>query len=568
MASRGDISKNTIQPLMYKEWPLVPFEDILGKIGSYVKLKSKDYFETGNYPVIDQGERMIAGYVNDSKLLYKGELPIVIFGDHTRSIKYINYDFAVGADGTKILKPLDIFDTKFFYYYLRSLKIPSLGYSRHYSILRELDFPLTPFSEQKQISQKLDSIFQHFDKLSNKLDRIPELINSFREAVLTQAITGKLTEKWRANKSIDIKPILIKLEAQRLKQPKNANRRNELIDIFLYEEIGAHFPIPGQWAFVALDKICESFQYGSSQKSSSDGEVVVLRMGNLQNGKIDWSDLKYSSDEDEIRKYLLSKGDVLFNRTNSPELVGKTAIYNGEKAAIFAGYLIRINYFPILSGDYLNLCLNTRYAKSWCNLMKSDGVNQSNINAQKLAKFELPFCSLEEQLEIVRCVGELFSVIDKIENAYKLLRNNASALPEAVLAKAFRGELVKQHSNGNLTAELASERDRLKMVSDETRKMVSRKIKERSIALNDKSEKANNKVSMKVLDIIKEKFGYHLFTYDDLNNILQHNSKEKYVVTKNELFALLRNNKFNKKEPRLATEIDKVSGVIKYKLID
>ena len=90
----------------------------------------------------------------------------------------------------------------------------------------------------------------------------------------------------------------------------------------------------------ALKEIIDGVEYGSATKSQKQGRVPVLRMGNIQNGKFDWDDLVYTSDEEEIQKYLLKKDDVLFNRTNSPEWVGKTAIYKGERPAIFAGYLI------------------------------------------------------------------------------------------------------------------------------------------------------------------------------------------------------------------------------------
>ena len=140
----------------------------------------------------------------------------------------------------------------------------------------------------------------------------------------------------------------------------------------------------------------------------------------------------------------MQKNTVLFNRTNSPELVGKTAIYLGEQKAIFAGYLIRINNFGILDSHYLNYSLNTNYAKAFCNQVKSDGVSQSNINAQKLGKFEISFPPLEEQREIVRQVDKLFAFADKLEDHYRKAKEKVAKFPQSVPAKAFRGELVPQ----------------------------------------------------------------------------------------------------------------------------
>ena len=134
--------------------------------------------------------------------------------------------------------------------------------------------------------------------------------------------------------------------------------------------------------------------------------------------------------------------NVLFNRTNSPELVGKTAIYKGEHPAIFAGYLIRIRNLDELDSSYLNFCLNTTYAKDYSMRVKTDGVSQSNINAQKLAKFEVPFCPRHEQLEIGRRVKALFKLGVAIERRVATASVRDEKLAQAILSKAFRGELV------------------------------------------------------------------------------------------------------------------------------
>ncbi len=223
-------------------------------------------------------------------------------------------------------------------------------------------------------------------------------------------------------------------------KPKIGGFRSDTI--YSYQERENSDILPENWEYVSLDKLCESFQYGTSKKSQTTGKLPVLRMGNIQNGQIDWTDLVYTSDEKEIEKYKLNHGDVLFNRTNSPELVGKTSIYRGEQSAIFAGYLIKINNFEELDSEYLNYCLNSIYAKEFCLRVKTDGVSQSNINAQKLGKFEVPFCSKEEQQEIVRRVKALFKLAGAIEKRVATVTVRAEKLKQAILAKAFRGELV------------------------------------------------------------------------------------------------------------------------------
>lgn len=149
--------------------------------------------------------------------------------------------------------------------------------------------------------------------------------------------------------------------------------------------------IPEDWSVVPLGRLVRSVEYGSSAKSRPHGAVPVLRMGNLQDGKIDWADLVYTDDAAEIEKYALRPGDVLFNRTNTIDLVGKTAIYRGERAAVFAGYLIRINLKPdLLDSRYLNYILNTEFARKYSLKVLSVAVGQANINGQKLKTYPIP----------------------------------------------------------------------------------------------------------------------------------------------------------------------------------
>lgn len=303
--------------------------------------------------------------------------------------------------------------------------------------------PVAPLLEQERIVHQLDTLMAKLDSARDRLDKVPQILRRFRQAVLTVAINGQLTEDWRRiTKDLETSVVILdRIKAKRLSQAQTQKKRAEIEEAFSHCEQGEHFDLPVGWQFITLKKIAGQFQYGSSQKSVNSGKVPVLRMGNIQNGKIDWTDLKFSNDDVEIGQYLLRKGDLLFNRTNSPELVGKTAIYCDERPAIFAGYLIRIADLQDVLPEYLNYCLNSAHAKQWCMSVKTDGVSQSNINAQKLAEFEVPFCSLLEQLEIVRRVEKLFAVADQIEKRYRKAKTFTDKLPQAVLAKAFRGEL-------------------------------------------------------------------------------------------------------------------------------
>ncbi|GBF38477.1 type I restriction modification DNA specificity domain protein [Leptospira johnsonii] len=140
-------------------------------------------------------------------------------------------------------------------------------------------------------------------------------------------------------------------------------------------------------------------------------------MGNIQDGKIDWDNLVFTDNETEIQKYLLNKGNVLFNRTNTIDLVGKTAIYNGERPAIFAGYLIRIKVSDsLLNAEYLNYFLNTKPAKKHGRLVLSIAVGQANINGQKLKKYPIPRPpTLAEQEAIATVLSDTDALIARLE---------------------------------------------------------------------------------------------------------------------------------------------------------
>ncbi|MFB9274175.1 restriction endonuclease subunit S [Cohnella cellulosilytica] len=203
------------------------------------------------------------------------------------------------------------------------------------------------------------------------------------------------------------------------------------------------FEVPESWAWARLGSVCSDFQYGTSQKSQRSGDVAVLRMGNLQDGEIDYDDLVYTSDENDIKKYLLYKDELLFNRTNSPEWVGKTAIYRGEMPAIFAGYLIKVS--PILINPYfLNYIMNSEYHRNVCLLVKTDGVNQSNINAQKLSSFLFAFPPVAEQQRIVSTIKSALEQISEIEQNKTDLQAAIIRAKSKILDLAIRGKLVPQ----------------------------------------------------------------------------------------------------------------------------
>ncbi len=153
-----------------KGWCATTFEYLSTNIASKkYQIKQSEINESGKYPVISQSANFIEGYSDvDSKLLHMPS-PIIVFGDHTRITKYIDFDFIVGADGVKILQPL--ISARYFYYLTQYVakKIENRGYSRHYSYLSRYIVPLPPRVEQERIALRIEELFDVLDKISADL---------------------------------------------------------------------------------------------------------------------------------------------------------------------------------------------------------------------------------------------------------------------------------------------------------------------------------------------------------------------------------------------------------------
>lgn len=145
-----------VYELRATSYELVDFEETIDEVKYTNKIKKADFFSTGKYPIIDQSEAFIAGYWDKEEDVFRIKKPVTIFGDHTRVIKYVDFDFVLGADGVKILEPNERFDPKFYYYLLKEIEIQDLGYSRHFKELKRTRIPLPPLDVQKAIVAEID----------------------------------------------------------------------------------------------------------------------------------------------------------------------------------------------------------------------------------------------------------------------------------------------------------------------------------------------------------------------------------------------------------------------------
>jgi len=228
-----------------EEWEVVSFEScIIKKNFKAKKIKQQDYKPYGKYPVIDQGQNMIAGYWDNKNEVFGENLPVIIFGDHTRIIKYIDFPFVPGADGTRILIPnISFISPKFFYYSLLNLKIPSRGYNRHFSLLREQKIPLPPLAEQQKIAAVLSAVQEAKEKTEAVISATKAIKKSMMKHLFTYGPVSPEETETVLLKETEIGPVPEDWHVVRLgevaEKVKQKDPRRDPIHEFKYIDVSA-----------------------------------------------------------------------------------------------------------------------------------------------------------------------------------------------------------------------------------------------------------------------------------------------------------------------------------------
>jgi len=362
-------------------WEVKDFEECIEKVNYTKKIQRKDFLVSGKYPIISQEQEYINGYWNDSKDIFKINKPIVIFGDHTQVIKYIDFDFVLGADGVKILQPIKEIDSKFFYYFMINLKIKSLGYARHYRLLKEASFPVPPLSIQKQIVSILDKSFEGITKAKEKsesnLKNSKEIFESYLQSVFENK--GK---DWEEKKLGDV-------------------------------------------CLVIAGQSPEGKYYNNNKKGLP-----------FYQGKKDYGE-KYIGEPTTWTTKITKeaeKGDVLMS-VRAP--VGPIN-FSTQKICIGRG-LAAIRASKMIEREFLfNFLLNHQKK-----IVGNTGAVFNSINKNQIENIVIYLPSLSEQQSIVSKLDSLSAETKKLEKIYQQKINDLEELKKAILQKAFNGELTK-----------------------------------------------------------------------------------------------------------------------------
>jgi type I restriction enzyme S subunit len=327
---------------------------------------------------------------------------------------------------------------------------------------RLLPLPIAPTNEQARIVAKIEELFSDLDAGVAALKRAKANLKRYRASVLKSAVEGKLTEQWRA-KHPAIEPAsallarillerrqkweadqLAKFAAAKKEPPKNW--RDKYVEPTPPDTRGLP-ELPEGWCWASVEQVAQFTRYGSSAKTNEeDTGVPVIRMGNIIDGTLDYSELKFlPHGHPEFPDLLLTKGDLLFNRTNSAELVGKSAVYDGQHdPCSFASYLISVRCLAGCDPGYLCYYINSTYGRRWVKSVVSQQVGQANVNGSKLQSLAFPLPSVAEQVQIVTDVAETLSQIEAAANAIDQSLLRAARLRQSILKRAFEGKLVPQ----------------------------------------------------------------------------------------------------------------------------
>ena len=415
---------------------------------------------------------------SSAKVFPKGSVGVAMYGATIGKVSIWGIDASTNQ-ACAVARPINnVVSSEFLYHFLRSEEGALVGEGKggaqpniSQGLLKAWPIALPPLNEQRRIVEKIEAMFDEIDKGVESLRAAKSTLDLYRKSLLKAAFEGRLTADWRARNPDKVESpdnLLGRIRQEREERyqaalkdwreavshwvasgengKKPAKPKKPKVYPSKFAGLRVALPeLPQGWTWSHLGWCSMGPEYGTAAKSSDHGDVPVIRMGNLQDGRIDWQNLAYTSNTEEIERYSLKAGDVLFNRTNSPELVGKSAIYRGERPALFAGYLVRVNQIDeIASGPFVAYFLNSSVAREHGNTIKTDGVNQSNINGTKLQHYPFPFCPVAEQLEIVRILDECFETADTLEAEIGAGLARAEALRHSILKRAFAGRLVAQ----------------------------------------------------------------------------------------------------------------------------
>ena len=444
--------------------PSFPLGDVCRTTsGGTPSRKRADYFE-GDIPWVKSGE-LTDGLVSEvsefiteeavanssAKLFPVGTLLIAMYGATVGKLGVLAKPAATNQAVCAIFPPPEL-DSKFLFWFLRFKRSylidQAVGGAQpniSQSILRELMVPVPPIDVQSETVAEIEKQFSRLDEAVANLQRVKANLKRYKASVLKAAVEGSLVETEdalarREGRTYETGEQLL----QRVLDERRATwaLKKKYVEPVIAERCLIE-RLPEGWTEATVEQLSQLVEYGSSSKTSDESAgVPVLRMGNIFEGELRFEELKYlPSDHEEFPKLLLNDGDLLFNRTNSPELVGKVAVFRSKPINYsFASYLIRVRTLAGALPEFLAAYINSSFGRQWVKSVVTQQVGQANVNGTKLQALSVPLPPLPEQTRIVAEVDRHLSIIREVEAEVDTNLQRAQALRQATLVKAFESQ--------------------------------------------------------------------------------------------------------------------------------
>lgn len=345
----------------------IPDTFVKNKVGKKHQIPAKEIAKNGLYPVIDQGQDFVAGYCDDESRIIDFDLPLIIFGDHTRCFKYVDFPFVLGADGTKVILPKrDLYDTKFYYYAMLSLELPSRGYNRHFKILKERSIPLPPLPEQQKIAHVLSTVQRAIEEQEKIIQTTTELKKALMHKLFTEGLRG---------------------------EPQKQT------------EIG---PVPESWEVVALSGVCRFQSGGTPSKKNPEfwqGSIPWVSPKDMKRPRLNDVTDHISQEALESGSKLAPAGSVfvvvrgMILAKTVPVALGEVPMaINQDMRAIVPG--------PKLRSDFLLYALETLRDNLFKKVGRS-GHGTCTLMSHEISEFKIPLPNLETQKETASAIQNL-----------------------------------------------------------------------------------------------------------------------------------------------------------------
>lgn len=399
-----------------EKWKVAHIETVTTSIASkQYQIAASEFKTEGKHPVVSQSKEYVIGYCDDDSKLFHHEEPVVIFGDHTTEVKYIDFDFVVGADGVKIFEPIsNVLFVKFLKYVLEfySTGLENVGgYTRHYKYIKDKALPLPPLEEQHRIVAKIEELLPLVDRYAASYEKLEQFNAKFPEdmkkSILQYAIQGKLVEQRPEEGTAEELYQQIQDEKQRLIKEGKIKKEKSLAEI---AEDEIPFYIPESWKWVRVCSVGVT-QTGNTPKKSHPeyfgNYIPFLGPGDIQNGNVDYDNQGLSEEGKEYGR--VTPADSVLQVCIGGS-IGKCALVDREVT-----FNQQINsIYPLISDSkYVYYVLDSYYFKDYMK-ENSGGTATPIINRGLWDAIVIPLPPLQEQHRIVAKIEELLPYCDRL----------------------------------------------------------------------------------------------------------------------------------------------------------